>query len=127
MALELEHRFTKEQIFELYTNEIYLGNRGSFAIHGFGEASLAYFNKDLREVTLPEAAFLAGIIHAPNRYSASERRPDRAIEARDRALLAMTENAAITADQAAAAPRKRRCKSSAADWKAARRRISWTW
>jgi len=103
VALELEHRFNKQQIFELYANEIYLGNRGSFAIHGFGEASLAYFNKDLREVTLPEAAFLAGIIHAPNRYSASERRPDRAVEARDRALLAMTENAAITPDQAAAA------------------------
>jgi penicillin-binding protein 1B len=100
VALELEHRFTKQQIFELYANEIYLGNRGSFAIHGFGEASLAYFNKDLREVSLPEAAFLAGIIHAPNRYSASERRPERAVEARDRALLAMTENKAITPDQA---------------------------
>ncbi|HXP81152.1 MAG TPA: PBP1A family penicillin-binding protein, partial [Verrucomicrobiae bacterium] len=100
VALELEHRFNKQQIFELYANEIYLGNRGSFAIHGFGEASLAYFNKDLREVTLPEAAFLAGIIHAPNRYSTSERRPDRAIEARDRALLAMTENGAITPVQA---------------------------
>jgi penicillin-binding protein 1B len=100
VALELERRFNKEQIFELYANEIYLGNRGSFAIHGFGEASLAYFNKDLREVTLPEAAFLAGIIHAPNRYSTSERRPDRAIEARDRALLAMTENNAITPAQA---------------------------
>jgi penicillin-binding protein 1B len=103
VALELEHRFNKQQIFELYANEIYLGNRGSFAIHGFGEASLAYFNKDLREVTLPEAAFLAGIIHAPNRYSTSERRPDRAVEARDRALLAMTENGAITAEQATAA------------------------
>jgi penicillin-binding protein 1B len=100
VALELEHRFTKQQIFELYANEIYLGNRGSFAIHGFGEASLAYFNKDLREVSLPEAAFLAGIIHAPNRYSASERRPERAVEARDRALLAMTENKAITPEQA---------------------------
>ena len=100
VALELEHRFNKQQIFELYANEIYLGNRGSFAIHGFGEASLAYFNKDLREVTLPEAAFLAGIIHAPNRYSTSERRPDRAVEARDRALLAMTENGAITPEQA---------------------------
>ena len=100
VALELERRFNKQQIFELYANEIYLGNRGSFAIHGFGEASLAYFNKDLREVTLPEAAFLAGIIHAPNRYSTSERRPDRAVEARDRALLSMSENGAITAEQA---------------------------
>jgi penicillin-binding protein 1B len=100
VALELEHRFTKAQIFELYTNEIYLGNRGSFAIHGFGQASLAYFNKDVREINLPEAAFLAGIIHAPNRYSTAERRPERAVEARDRALLSMTENGAITQQQA---------------------------
>ena len=99
VALELEHRFNKQQIFELYANEIYLGNRGSFAIHGFGEASLAYFNKDIRELTLAEDAFLAGIIHAPNRYSASERRPERAVEARDRALLAMSENKVITPDQ----------------------------
>src|SRR4029077_10884677 len=95
--------FSKQQIFELYANEIYLGNRGSFAIHGFGEASLAYFNKDLREVSLPEAAFLAGIIHAPNRYSTSERKPERAVEARDRALLSMTENGVITAAQSASA------------------------
>ena len=106
VALELEHRFNKQQIFELYANEIYLGNRGSFAIHGFGEASLAYFNKDLREVALPEAAFLAGIIHAPNRYSTSERRPDRAIEARDRALLAMSENGVITPQQVSDAKKK---------------------
>ncbi len=100
VALELEHRFTKQQIFELYANEIYLGNRGSFAIHGFGEASLAYFNKDIREINLPEAAFLAGIIHAPNRYSTAERRPARAIEARDRGLLAMSENKMISPQQA---------------------------
>ena len=99
VALELEHRFTKSQIFELYANEIYLGNRGSFAIHGFGEASLAYFNKDVREVSLPEAAFLAGIIHAPNRYSTAERRPERAVEARDRALTAMVENKVISSGQ----------------------------
>jgi penicillin-binding protein 1B len=99
VALELEHRFNKQQIFELYANEIYLGNRGSFAIHGFGEASLAYFNKDIRELSLPEAAFLAGIIHAPNRYSASERKPERAVEARDRALLSMRENGVITPEQ----------------------------
>lgn len=100
VALELEHRFTKQQIFELYANEIYLGNRGSFAIHGFGEASLAYFNKDVRDINLQEAAFLAGIIHAPNRYSTAEHRPERAVEARDRALMAMIENGAITPEQA---------------------------
>jgi penicillin-binding protein 1B len=100
VALELERRFTKAQIFELYANEIYLGNRGSFSIHGFGQASLAYFNKDVREISLPEAAFLAGIIHAPNRYSTAERRPERAAEARDRALLSMTENGAISQQEA---------------------------
>lgn len=100
MALELERRFTKQQIFELYANEIYLGNRGSFAIHGFGEAALAYFNKDVRELNLAETAFLAGIIHAPNRYSTAERRPERAAEARDRALFMMQENGVLTPEQA---------------------------
>jgi penicillin-binding protein 1B len=101
VAIELEHRFSKRQIFELYANEIYLGNRGSFAIHGFGEASLAYFNQDVRDLTLPQAAFLAGIIHAPNRYSTADRRPDRAVEARDRALTMMVANHVISPEQAA--------------------------
>jgi len=99
VALELERRFNKQQIFDLYANEIYLGNRGSFAIHGFAEGSLAYFNKDIRSLSLPEAAFLAGIIRAPNRYSAAERYPERAAEARDRVLKQMVENGYITAQQ----------------------------
>ena len=101
VALQLEQRFTKEQIFELYANEVYLGNRGSFAIHGFGEAALAYFGKDVRELTPGEAAFLAGIIRAPNRYSTAERRPERAAEARDRVLGQMVENSLISAEEAA--------------------------
>ena len=52
VAFELDHRFTKQQIFELYSNEIYIGNRGSFAIRGFGEAAQAYFGKDIREINL---------------------------------------------------------------------------
>jgi penicillin-binding protein 1B len=99
VSLELEHRFTKQQIFELYANEIYLGNRGSFAIHGFGEGAEAYFNKDVRDLSLGEAAFLAGIIRAPNRYATAERRPDRAAEARDRVLNQMAENGYITVQQ----------------------------
>jgi penicillin-binding protein 1B len=99
VSLELEHRFTKKQIFELYANEIYLGNRDSFAIHGFGEGAQAYFNKDIRDLSVGEAAFLAGIIRAPNRYSSADRRPERAAEARDRVLAQMTENHYITAQQ----------------------------
>ncbi len=103
VALQLERRFSKSQIFELYANEVYLGNRGSFAIHGFGEASLAYFGKDIHQLNLGEAAFLAGIIRAPNRYSSADRKPERAIEARDRVLNQMVENRAVSAEAAHAA------------------------
>jgi len=103
MALVLENRFTKEQIFELYANEVYLGNRGSFAVHGFGEAARAYFDKDLRELSLEHFAFLAGIIRAPNRYSSSERGNERAADARDRVLSQMLENSFISQRQYAEA------------------------
>ena len=91
-SFELEQRFTKQQIFEMYANEVYLGNRGSFGIRGFAEASVAYFGKDLRQLTLPECAFLAGLIRAPNYYSVADRRPERAVQARDRVLTQMVEN-----------------------------------
>ena len=103
MAAEINERFSKQQIFELYANDIYLGNRGSFSIRGFGEAAQAYFGKDVRELSPGEAAFLAGIIRAPNRYSAAERHTDRAEEARDRVLGQMVEDGYLTAEQEAAA------------------------
>jgi len=103
MAAELDERFSKQQIFELYANDIYLGNRGSFAIRGFGEAAEAYFGKDVRELSAGEAAFLAGIIRAPNRYSSAERHGDRAEQTRDRVLGQMAEDGFITKDQEAAA------------------------
>jgi len=103
MALEIEQRFSKKQIFELYANEVYLGNRGSFAIHGFGEASQAYFAKDVRELSLGEEAFLAGIIRSPNRYSSSDRKPERAAQARNRVLNQMVENKTISSEDAQAA------------------------
>src|SRR5256886_16884030 len=52
VSMELEQRFNKKQIFELYANEVYLGNRGSFGIRGVSQASVAYFTKDLLELTL---------------------------------------------------------------------------
>ena len=105
MAAELDKRFTKQQIFELYANDIYMGNRGSFVIRGFGEASEAYFGKDMRDLNLGESAFLAGMIRAPNRYSSSEDHMDRATDARDRVLGQMLEDGMITAAQQAAAKR----------------------
>src|SRR6266700_4177016 len=92
ISVELEQRFNKQQIFELYANEVYLGNRGSFGIRGFSEASVAYFGKDLRQLTLPEYAYLAGIIRAPNYYSSADRHPERGVQARDRVLKQMLDN-----------------------------------
>ena len=96
VSLELEQRFSKQQIFELYANEVYLGNRGSFGIRGFSEASVAYFGKDLRQLSLPECAYLAGIIRAPNYYSSADRHPERGAQARDRVLTQMLDNKYIT-------------------------------
>src|SRR5499425_1942512 len=92
ISLELEQRFSKQQIFEMYANEVYLGNRGSFGLRGFAEASVVYFGKDLRQLSLPECAFLAGIIRAPNYYSVADRHPERAAQARDRVMAQMVEN-----------------------------------
>jgi len=108
IALELEQKFSKEQIFEFYVNRIDLGQRGSFAISGMGEAEHAYFNKDLKDVTLPEAALLAGIIQAPSALS-PYRHPERALERRNLVLDSMVETHAITkadAEKAKATPLK---------------------
>jgi penicillin-binding protein 1B len=99
IAEELEQKFSKQQIFEFYGNWVNLGQRGSFAISGFAEASRSYFNKDLKDITLPEAALLAGIIQGPSRLS-PYRHPDRAMERRNLVLDSMVDNHAITKEQA---------------------------
>ncbi len=106
LTLLLEQRLTKEEIFELYANEIYLGQRGSFSIHGVGEAASAYFNKDVAGLTLPEGALLAAIIAGPSLYS-PYRYPERAVERRNFVIRRMLEVGYITAEEAeraAAAP-----------------------
>jgi penicillin-binding protein 1B len=105
MALILESRLSKEEIFTLYCNNVYLGQSSTFAVHGFAEAAKVYFDKNLNELTLGESAFLAGMVHAPNRYSTyRDARP--AVERRNAVLEAMVETGAITADQAEAARRQ---------------------
>lgn len=99
IAEELERKFSKQQIFEIYANWVDLGQRGSFAISGFAEASQAYFNKDLKDLTLPEAALLAGIIQRPS-YLSPYRHPERAQERRNLVLDSMVETHAITKEQA---------------------------
>ena len=96
---ELERKFTKQQIFEIYADWVPLGQRGSFAISGLAEASQSYFNKELKDVTLPEAALLAGIIQRPS-YLSPYRHPERALERRNLVLESMVETHAITREQA---------------------------
>lgn len=102
IAFELEQRLTKEQIFELYANQLYMGQRGTYSIHGFGEASEAYFGVNVDQLTLPEAALLAGIIHGPN-LDSPYRHPERARLRRNQVLQAMARAGSITTAQARAA------------------------
>ena len=99
IASELEQKFTKQEIFEFYGNWVNLGQRGSFQISGFAEASRAYFNKDIKDLTLPEAALLAGIIQGPS-WLSPYRHPERALARRNVVLDSMVETHAITKEQA---------------------------
>ncbi len=105
ITFQLEHRFTKQQIFQMYANEVPLGQRGSFSIDGFGEAAQAYFGKDMRQLTLPECALLAGLIQSPSRLNPF-RHQDRAFERRNLVLDSMVETGAITKEQAEEAKRE---------------------
>src|SRR6266699_832090 len=99
MSIILETRLSKEEIFALYCNQVYLGQQSGFSINGLGEAASAYFNKDVTNLTLPESAFLAGLIRSPNRYN-----PYHDLETararRNQVLESMAETSAITPDQA---------------------------
>jgi penicillin-binding protein 1B len=90
MAIVLERRLSKEEILGLYLNEVYLGQRGSFAIHGVAEAARAFFGKDVGNLDLAEAATIAGVIQSPPAYS-PVRAPQRARDRRNVVLRAMAE------------------------------------
>lgn len=98
ITIHLERKLTKEEIFEHYANQIYLGRVGSFNIHGFGEGAQAYFSKDIRQLTLPEAALLAGLPRGPSVYTPF-RNPERARNRRNVVLTMMRDNGYITPEQ----------------------------
>ncbi len=102
IALQLEMRLTKEQIFEFYANQIPLGRRGSFNVMGMGEAAEAYFDKDIRALRLDEAALLAGLVQRPS-YLNPYRHPERAKNRRNTVLGAMLRERFITAEDYKAA------------------------
>jgi penicillin-binding protein 1B len=95
MALIVEARYEKDAILEAYLNEIYLGQRGSTAIHGVGEAAHFYFGKSVRDLVLPESALIAAIIKSPNGLSPHADNPARTLERRDLVLELMREQGRI--------------------------------
>ncbi|MBX3290468.1 MAG: PBP1A family penicillin-binding protein [Acidobacteria bacterium] len=95
MSVILETRLSKEEIFTLYANQVYLGQQTGVSIYGVGEAASAYFGKDVSQLSLPEAAFLAGILRSPNRYN-PYKNTERVEERRNQILDSMLEAEAIT-------------------------------
>jgi len=99
MSLVLERRLSKDEILELYLNDVYLGQRGSFGIHGVAEASRIFFGKDVANISVSEAATIAGVINSPASRSPFAN-PKRAVERRNLVISAMASEQYITADQA---------------------------
>jgi penicillin-binding protein 1B len=94
MALIVEARYDKREILEAYVNEIYLGQRGSTAVHGVGEAARLYFGKPATDLSLAESALIAAIIQSPNGIS-PHRRPERAVARRNLVLQLMQDQGLI--------------------------------
>jgi penicillin-binding protein 1B len=105
IALVVETRLSKDQILELYLNETVLGQRGPFEIHGVAEAARIFFGVDLRNITLAQAATIAGVIQSPSWLSVF-RNPARALERRNVVLKAMADAEFITPEEKAAAQRE---------------------
>jgi penicillin-binding protein 1B len=105
MSLGLERRATKDEILELYLNDVYLGQRGSFAIHGVAEAARLYFGKDVSNLSLGEAALIAGVIRSPGLHSPFTN-PERALDRRNVVLHAMADEEYLTPEVADRASRE---------------------
>jgi penicillin-binding protein 1B len=102
LSLALEQRLSKQDIFALYCNEIYLGQRGAVSVRGIRSAARVFYGKELNQLSLSEAAMLAGMIQSPARYSPVHH-PDVAQGRRNTVLAAMRENGSISQEQLSAA------------------------
>ena len=96
MAMALDAHFTKADLMNAYINEIFLGQDGDRAIHGFGLASQFYFGKPLAELDLSEVALLVAIVRGPSYYD-PRRHPERALPRRNLVLKVMAEQGVVSA------------------------------
>ena len=101
LSFRIERAFTKDHILELYLNEVYFG----YSAYGVASASRNYFNKSLDELTVSEAALLAGLLKGPNNYNPI-RNPDAAMERRNYVIGRMLEDGYVSADEALMAGRE---------------------
>ncbi|HEX9003651.1 MAG TPA: PBP1A family penicillin-binding protein [Blastocatellia bacterium] len=99
MAIALERRLNKRQIMTLYCDRVYLGHSGITAVYGFRQGAQVFFGKELDRLTASEAAFLAGMVKAPNRYSPYDNL-DEALIRRNIVLQAMAEAGFLAGDAA---------------------------
>ncbi|MGH9525700.1 MAG: transglycosylase domain-containing protein [Terriglobales bacterium] len=98
IAFEIAQRMNRRQIFELYANEVYMGQRGTYTIRGFGEAARTYFGVPVNKLTLPQCALLGGLVQGPNRLTPF-RYPQRARVRRNEVLHALYVTHWINRDQ----------------------------
>ncbi|HWT02408.1 MAG TPA: PBP1A family penicillin-binding protein [Pyrinomonadaceae bacterium] len=105
-AFALERRLSKQDIFALYCNEIYLGQRGAISVRGVEQAARVFFGKELKDLTLGESATIAGMIQSPNRY-APDRHTEAAAARRNVVLGAMARDKSITIEEAGRAAQER--------------------
>lgn len=116
-AISLEARLSKQEILELYLNEVYLGQDGAIAIHGIGEAARSLFGKDVSSLNVAESALIAGLIQAPSLY-APRKYAHRAIKRRNTVLDKMCEKNFIQKQQCEEAKRSPIKLAPAVDYKA---------
>jgi len=105
MSLILEYRYSKDEILGAYLNEVYLGQDGASAVHGFGLASEFYFGSALKDLPLEHVASLVALVRGPSYYD-PRRYPDRALQRRNLVLDEMEAEGYITAKQALEAKEK---------------------
>jgi len=105
MAMLLEMHYDKREILEAYLNEVFLGQDGQRAVHGFGLASQYFFSQPLSELKLHQVALLVGMVKGPSQFN-PRRNPERALERRNLVLDLLAEQGVVTAEEAAAAKAK---------------------
>lgn len=98
MALVIDARYSKQRILNAYLNEVYLGQNGDMAVHGFGLAAYYYFDRPLNELDAPEIALLVGMVKGPSYYNPL-RHPKRATTRRNLVLRILLENDKLTPDE----------------------------